>query len=114
MSKKQSYLYILAAIIILVLAGYFMHISFISAATHTTAKMMANPLVFGPAAVCAFIFMGNSRYWLINFGCAIAASLIVQYFVIGHGAGLYTILYRALAFLIIVYLLNLLKVILNK
>lgn len=69
---------------------------------------------FGPAAVCAFIFMGNGRYWLINLACALIASLIIQYFVIGHGAGIYTILYRAAAFLIVVYFLNLLKIILAK
>ena len=85
MSKKQTYLYILAAGIILILAGFFMHISLITSAYHTIGKMVANPLVFGPAAVCAFIFMGNGRYWLINLACALIASLIIQYFVIGHG-----------------------------
>ena len=83
MSKKQTYLYILAAGIILILAGFFMHISLITSAYHTIGKMVANPLVFGPAAVCAFIFMGNGRYWLINLACALIASLIIQYFVIG-------------------------------
>ena len=114
MSKKQTYLYIFAAGIILILAGFFMHISLITSAYHTIGKMVANPLVFGPAAVCAFIFMGNGRYWLINLACALIASLIIQYFVIGHGAGIYTILYRAAAFLIVVYFLNLLKIILAK
>lgn len=112
--QKQTYLYILAAGIILILAGFFMHISLITSAYHTIGKMVANPLVFGPAAVCAFIFMGNGRYWLINLACALIASLIIQYFVIGHGAGIYTILYRAAAFLIVVYFLNLLKTILAK
>lgn len=93
---------------------FFMHISLITSAYHTIGKMVANPLVFGPAAVCAFIFMGNGRYWLINLACALIASLIIQYFVIGHGAGIYTILYRAAAFLIVVYFLNLLKTILAK
>ena len=111
MSKKQTYLYILAAGIILILAGFFMHISLITSAYHTIGKMVTNPLVFGPAAVCAFIFMGNGRYWLINLACALIASLIIQYFVI---AGIYTILYRAAAFLIVVYFLNLLKIILAK
>ena len=105
MSKKQTYLYILAAGIILILAGFFMHISLITSAYHTIGKMVSNPLVFGPAA---------GRYWLINLACALIASLIIQYFVIGHGAGIYTILYRAAAFLIVVYFLNLLKIILAK
>ncbi|MCX4348225.1 MAG: hypothetical protein OSJ76_00385 [Alphaproteobacteria bacterium] len=114
MSKKQTYFYILAAGIITIAAGYLMPVPAITGAFRTISKMVANPLVFGPAAVCAFIFMGNSRYWLINLACALIASLAVQYFIIGHGAGIYTILYRALAFLVVVYFLNLLKVILNK
>ena len=69
---------------------------------------------FGFRTGSAFIFMGNGRYWLINLACALIASLIIQYFVIGHGAGIYTILYRAAAFLIVVYFLNLLKIILAK
>lgn len=114
MSKRQVYYYTFAAAIIVLLAGFFMHISAITGLAHSTAAMMQNPLVFGPAAICAFIFMGNNNYWLINLGCALAASLIIQYFVIGHGAGLYTIMVRAFAFLIVVYILNLIKVFINK
>ena len=112
--SKQSYLYILALGIIVIAAGFLMPVPAITAAYHTTSKMVVNPLVFGPAAICAFIFMGNSRYWLINAACALIASLAFQYLVVGHGAGLATILYRALAFLVVVYFLNLLKVIVAK
>ena len=114
MSKRQVYYYTFAAAIIILLVGFFMHITTITKLAHSTAAMMQNPLVFGPAAICAFIFMGNSNYWLINLGCALAASLIIQYFVIGHGAGLYTIMIRAFAFLVVVYILNLIKVFINK
>jgi len=114
MSKKQTYFYILAAGLITIAAGFLLPVPAITKTYHNIAKMIVNPLVFGPAAVCAFIFMGNARYWLINLACAVIASLAVQYFVIGNGAGIYTILYRAAAFLIVVYFLNLLKVILNK
>ena len=51
MSKKQTYLYILAAGIILILAGFFMHISLITSAYHTIGKMVANPLEIGRAHV---------------------------------------------------------------
>ncbi len=60
----------------------------ITGAFRTISKMVANPLVFGPAAVCAFIFMGNSRYWLINLACALIASFsrtILYYLAMGQG-----------------------------
>lgn len=114
MRKKSTYLYVLAAIAIIIAAGFVLKISLIKTAALTIFNMLPNPWVFGPAAVCAFIFMGSGRYWLINIGCAIITALIVQYFIIGGGVGIYTIAYRALAFLSIVYILNLCKLLVTK
>ena len=112
--KKQHYLHILAAAIIIIAVGYMMNIHFIKMFSRKTLQMMQSAYVCIPAAVCAFIFLNNKHYWLLNSGAALIASLIIQYGVIGAGAGAVTILSRALAFLVIVYLLNLVKVILNK
>lgn len=114
MSTRKTYYFIFTAAVILLLVGFLMHIAAITKLANTTVTMLSNPLVFGPAAICAFIFMGNRNYWLINLGCALTASLIIQYFVIGHGGSLYTLLVRAFAFIVIVYLLNLIKVIINR
>ena len=112
--KKQHYLYVLAAIIITIAVGYMMHIHFIKSISHQTAHMMFSAYVCIPAAVCAFIFLNNKHYWLLNIAAALITALVIQYGIIGGGAGVITILSRALAFLAIVYLLNLVTVILNK
>lgn len=114
MRKKSTYLYLLTAIIIIIAIGFIMNISQIKSVTNTTLTMMTSPWVCAAAAICAFIFIGNKNYWLINGGCAFIASLAIQFLVIGSGAGLYTILVRALAFLIVVYLLNLIKILFTK
>lgn len=114
MSKRQTYLFILAMGLLLVLIGQFMHISHINRVVNSTLVWLENPMIFGPAAVCAFVFMNNKKYWMINTGVAFATSLIIQYFVVNSGGSLYIILIRAFAFLVVVYVLNLIKVILDK
>ena len=114
MSKKQTYLFILAMGLILIFVGQFMHISYINRVTQNTWTWIQSPYIFAPAAVCAFIFMNNSKYWFINTVVAIVVSLIIQYVLIKGGFALYIILIRAFAFLVVVYLLNLVKVILDK
>ena len=114
MSKRQTYLFILAMGLLLILIGKFMYISYINRLVTNTVVWLENPLVFGPAAVCAFVFMNNSKYWMINTGVAVATSLIIQYFVVESSGNIYTILVRAFAFLVVIYILNLIKVILDK
>ena len=66
------------------------------------------------AAVCAFIFLGNKNYWLIMLGCAIAAAFIIQFVIVGHGAEALVIAARATTFLAIVFLMNFVKLLVNK
>lgn len=112
--KKNTALYILAAIICLLLAAFVFHIPALKHLFHNLYGMLQSPYILVSAAVCAFLFINTKNYWLIIAGCGVAAALIIQFAVIGHGAGLYTIAVRALAFVTVVYLLNLVKVIFTK
>lgn len=114
MSKKQTYLFILAMGLILIFIGQFMHVSYISRWVSSTWRWMQSPYILVSAAICAFIFINNKKYWAINTGIALIVSLIIQYLILGGGGSVYVILVRAFAFLVIVYLLNLIKVILDK
>lgn len=114
MSKRQTYLFLFAMGLLLIFIGQFMHITSINRVVNSTWTWLQNPFVFGPAAVCAFIFMNNGKYWMINTGVALVVSLIIQYLIVKSGGTLYIILVRAFAFLVVIYLLNLIKVILDK
>lgn len=114
MSKKQTYLFVFAMGLIIIFIGKFMGFSHINKVVHSTWKYMQSSYIFIPAAVCAFVFMNNKKYWLINTGIALLISLVVQYIILGGGGTLYIILTRAFAYLVIVYLLNLIKIILDK
>lgn len=112
--KKNTALYILGAVICIILAAFIFNIPLLKNISLSTFGMMKSIYIIGSAAVCAFIFINNKNYWLIIAGTSIIISLMIQYGVTGHGAGIYTILTRALAFIAIVYLLNLVKIIFNK
>ena len=114
MSKRQTYLFILAMGLMLIFIGQFMHISYINRITANTLTWIKSPYVFVPAAVCAFIFMNNKKYWMINTGIAVVVSLAIQYLIVHGSASLYTILIRAFAFLVVIYVMNLIKIILDK
>lgn len=114
MRKKSTYLYFLAAIIILIAAAFALNISVIKTLTHSVLTMAASPWVCAVAAISAFIFTGNKHYWLINAATAVIAAIAIQFFIIDGNLVFMTILARALAFLTIVYLLNLLKILIVK
>ena len=114
MRKKSTYLYFLALIGILIAAGYALNIHLIKNATVAIIKNMKDLWICASAAICAFIFMGNKHYWLINIGCAIIAALVMELIVRGHHLGIYSLSIIALAFLAIIYLLNLIKVVFTK
>ncbi|MBR1605097.1 MAG: hypothetical protein IJ660_03195 [Alphaproteobacteria bacterium] len=114
MTKKQTYLFLLAMGLLIIMAAHFMHISYVNHLVNSTWKWMQSPLVFGPAAICAFVFMNNKRYWMINIAAALIVSLVIQFFVVKGSLVVDAVLIRGFAFLVIVYLLNLIKVILDK
>ncbi len=114
MSKTKSYFTILAAAVIIIAAGYIMNISSVKSFTAQCLSYAGQNMLSVSAAVCAFIFLGNKNYWLIMFGCAVVAALIIQFVIVGHGAGIITLAARAVTFLAIVFLMNFIKLIINR
>lgn len=114
MSKTKSYFTILAVAVIIIAIGYIMNLSAIKSFTGQCLAFAGQNILSVSAAVCAFIFLGNKNYWLIMLGCAIVAALIIQFVIIGHGAGIITLAARTVTFLGIVFLMNFIKLLINK
>ncbi len=114
MKKLKVYLLILAIALITVAAGYILNIGFIKSVCQSVLNNAGKSTLTVSAAVCTFLFYGSKNYWLILTGCAIAAALIIQYFIIGAGISVYVIAVKTLTFLIIAYLMNLVKLIVNE
>ena len=114
MDKKQTYLFIFAMTLTIVFIGQFMNISYINRLALNTWTWMQSPYIFIPAGICTFLFMNNKKYWGINTTIAVITSLVIQYIIIGSSGTIYILFVRALAFIVIVFLLNVIKVVLDK
>lgn len=114
MSKTKTYFSILIAVVAIVAVGYIMNIGQITSFMNLCLKYAGNNIIAVSSAVCAFIFLGNKNYWFILLGCAIAAALLLQFVVNGHGAGLTATLAQVTTFLGIAFLMNLIKLVVNK
>lgn len=112
--KKKTALYILASIICLIFVAFVFNIPIVKNLANNLFMMLKTPYILISAAVCAFIFIGTKKYWLIIAGCAIIASIIIQFVVIGGYGSIYLVAVRALAFITVVYILNLVKAIFTK
>ena len=114
MSKTKTYLYILAVAVLVIAAGYVMNISQIKSFFNLCLQFSQQNILSVTAAVCAFIFLGNKNYWLLIAGCAIATALVIQFVIIGHNAAYLVWAARIVTFLSIVFLMNFVKLLVNK
>lgn len=114
MTKTQTYFIILAIAIITVGLGYFLHIKTIIGLCSACLTYMKNPILPVTAAACAFIFYGSKNYWLIMAGCAVITAMTMQFIIVGQGTTVFLLASRTLAFLTVVYLMNLVKLIINR
>ncbi len=114
MSKTKTYFMILAVAAIVVAVGYIMNIAAIKSFSTMCFNYAGDNWVSVTAAVCAFVFLGNKNYWLILLACAVVAALITQLVIIGQGIGIMTLAARCVAFLSIAFLMNFVKLLINK
>ena len=114
MSKTKTYIMILVAALAIIAIGYIMKINSITSFVNMCLGFAGQNILSVSAAVCAFIFLGNKNYWLIIFACAIVAALLIQVVVVGQSAGIIVLAARTVTFLAIVFLMNLVKLLINK
>lgn len=114
MSTMKSYLYIIAAAVIVIAAAFVVPIAPVKSFCLTCFGFMQQNVLIGAAAICAFIFLGNNHYWFIIAGCAIITALIIQFAIVGHNAAIITWVARVTAFMTIVFLMNFVRVFVNR
>lgn len=114
MSKTMTYFYILTAIAIVAAVGYIMNIGLIKSFYNLCFQFAQQNILSVSAAICAFIFLGNKNYWLIMAGCAIATAIIIQFVIIGHNGSELVWAARIATFLGVVFIMNFVKLLVNK
>ena len=114
MSKFNTYLFVIGAALVTIALGYIISIAAVKSVCAACLSYAQQNSIAVTAAVCAFLFSGRKNYVLLILSAAVIAALVVQFVIIGHSAGLFTLAMRTLAFLVIVYLMNFVKEIFNR
>jgi hypothetical protein len=114
MSKTKSYFSILITAITIITIGYIMEIGSITSFTNKCLNYARNNILSVSAAICAFIFLGNKNYWLIMLACAMVIALIIQFIIVDGSIGIIFLITKAVTFIAIVFLMNFVKLLINK
>ncbi len=114
MRKKSTYLVLLAVVAIVVAMAYILNIVMIKNIVSGVMTNIQSPWILALGAAAAFILTDNKYYWFMNIACGILAAVILQIFVYGGMVTFWVVLYKTLAFLVVVYILNLAKILITR
>ncbi len=108
-SRKKTYIFILVFAVIIIALGFMGNIHFIKHLYAVTLANLQKTMILVPAVICAFVFINSGYYWLVMLGCALIDAITIHYLAGNAALHFHTMAYTAFAFLVIVYLLNLVK-----
>lgn len=108
MSKKTCFIIFIIAMIA-ILASYIFNFTPITKECNAIFAQMQNIYVALAAVIFALLLRKVKYYWLIILGLAIITAIVIQYFVMGASLTVFAVLYKALAFIIYVYLITLFR-----
>lgn len=114
MRKKSTYLVLLAIIAIIVAFAYILNIVMIKNIISGVVADIQSPWILALSAAAAFILTENKYYWFMNIACGVLAAVILQIFIYGGMVTFWVVLYKTFAFLAVVYILNLAKVLITR
>lgn len=107
MSRKTCFMIFVIAVIA-VIAAFILKISAVTSQVEAVFTAMKNPYVAGSAIILALLLNKQRHYWLLMLGCAVIAAIVIQ-LVFGGAFALWPIVHKALAFMVYVYLIALIK-----
>lgn len=107
MSKKTCFMIFVIAVIAII-AAFILKISAVTSPVEAIFAAMKNPYVAGSAVILSLLLNKQKHYWLLMLGCALIAAIVIQ-LVFGGAFALWPIAYKALAFMVYVYLITLIR-----
>ena len=108
MSKKTCFMIFIAALVI-ILASYALNYSPVIREVNAVFAQMQNVYIAASAIIISFLMSKSRHYWLMMLGIAIVAAAVVQTVVQGGALMTIGLLYKAVAFLVYVYLVALIR-----
>lgn len=111
MTRKKTYFAILLAAMSIILVVMLMRIKPYDGYIVSIKDMLLDCKVFISALVLAFAFSKQKYYWLIMLACAFIVAFGIQFLFLKAKFALLSIVLRAVAFLIIVYAVDYIRLV---
>lgn len=108
MSKKTCFTIFVAALVI-ILASYALNFSPVIREVNAVFAQMQNVYIAASAIIISFLMSKSKHYWLMMLGVAVIAAAVIQTVVQGGALMTVVTLYKAVAFLVYVYLVALIR-----
>lgn len=108
MSKKTCFIIFVVALVA-ILASFVLNFTPITREVNAVFAQMQNLYIALAALVISFIISKNKHYWLIMLGVSIVVAGIIQVFIEGAALMSIGLLYKAVACLVYVYLVALIR-----
>jgi hypothetical protein len=108
MSKKTCFLIFIAALVIII-ASYVLNFSPVTREVNAVFAQMQNIYIVASSVIIAFLMSKSKHYWLIMLGLAFIAAGVIQVAVQGGALMSVATLYKAVAFIVYVYLVQLVR-----
>lgn len=106
MSKKTCFMIFIAAMVI-ILASYVLNFAPVTREVNAVFSQMQNIYIAASAVIISLLMRKSKHYWLIMLGIAIIAAGVIQVVVQGSSLMTLALLYKAIAFIVYVYLVAL-------
>ena len=100
---------IFIAALVIILASYALNYSPVIREVNAVFAQMQNVYIAASAIIISFLMSKSRHYWLMMLGIAIVAAAVVQTVVQGGALMTIGLLYKAVAFLVYVYLVALIR-----
>ena len=108
MSKKTCFMIFIAALVI-VLTSFVLNFAPVTREVNAVFSNMQNIYIAASAVIISLIMSKSKHYWLIMLGIALIASGIIQVVIEGKTLMTIALLYKAVAFIVYVYLVQLVR-----
>lgn len=108
MSRKTSFMIFIAAVIV-IMASFVAGFSPVTSEVSKVFTQMCGLYLSLVAVITSLLLSKQKHYWLIMLGIAVVASILVQLLIVGGSLLTIALLYKVIAFIVYVYLVQLMR-----
>lgn len=108
MSKKTCFMIFIAAVVIII-ASFVAGFAPVTSEVSKVFAQMCGLYLTLAAVITSLLLSKQKHYWLIMLGIAVVASVLIQWLIVGGSIMTIALLYKIIAFIVYVYLVQLMR-----